>query len=147
MGSNNLTFLIEDKQGIPKPVRIAAFSVVGGPERSIDLDSAAEKDIISELHQARAHKNITVFLPPGKDKREMELLFELMSLAGNRAILTISFWYEKFTSRSSSEMASLRGRALIEVPTLVAKNLTMIEFYFKSVEFAFGPSEGYRPSI
>lgn len=48
-------------------VPINYFAVKGGANRLIDLTSADDISLVSELEQARKLRNITIYLPPSKN--------------------------------------------------------------------------------
>jgi hypothetical protein len=113
-------------QSIP----IISFSVEGGANRKIYLASSSDISITSEMEQARAHKNITLFMPPTKNHVDMEAAVELIGIALNKpADFGIDFWVEKRLGNNQLERLSLHEEnpALIKRPTVIAGHLLMIE--------------------
>lgn len=120
-GYTNATGKSEEirQYGVP----VDSFSVVGGADRTIRVDSASDISITSEFEQARGYKNITLFMTSIKNPLAMEVAMELVSVAREKKEIVISIVVEKYAKGKIIEALSLSDfKATLKRPPLVVDN-------------------------
>ena len=100
-----------------------SFSVVGGADRTIQLKSASDISITSELEQARAYKNITLFMSSEQNPLAMEAAVELITVAREKKEIVISVVAQRLAKGQVVEEVSLSDfKATIRRSPVVAEN-------------------------
>lgn len=96
-------------------IPINVFSVEGGANRLIDLSSADDLALLSEFEQARGFKNISLYLPTGKN---FELL-DLREICFHRLPLALSFYVQGVQSKTTIRRLTLVSpNAKVQSPPL-----------------------------
>jgi hypothetical protein len=141
--------LIYDGDKGSKWLPISSFSVVGGASRSLNLKSARDISITSELEQARLYKNITLFMPPQTDHRDMVAALQLTNFAINKTVLYVTFEIFKYTDGQEIESLSLEDdKAIItKQPNVVADQLLMIEVSLPAAKLLYSKYDSKRQHL
>jgi hypothetical protein len=88
---------------------VDSFEVHGGASRVIDLKTTDDISISSEFEQARALKNITLYLPPTSDYTDRNAALALNDIAINKLKVNVMVSVQRF-----AKAKMLEGLALID---------------------------------
>jgi hypothetical protein len=118
---------------------IQSFSVDGGASRTINLKSPTDMSISSELEQARQFKNLTLFMPPTKNHRDMETALQLSQAAVKKNLIAINFSIQKIIGQTLLEMISLidLGATVKMPPTIVGNHMLKIDLALSKTRIAY----------
>jgi hypothetical protein len=127
---------------------IDSFEVNGGASRVIDLKTTDDLSLSSEFEQARAFKNITLYLPPTSDHTDRDAALALTDIAINKLKVNVMVSVQRY---SNSKM--LEGIALIDQeatlknrPQTIPQHLLMVEINLPAVKMYRGKIQGTRIS-
>ena len=129
-------------------IPVESFEVVGGANRSIDLSSADDFSIGTELEQARSLKNIHFFIPPTY-KYVTEAALFLIDLNIEKLAPSTSFIIEKYSGSKIIEGFNLKDPAAIikQRPFIVGKRLLWVQLSLPEAHLyhgTFNPKNGMR---
>lgn len=127
-------------------VPVHSFEVSGGAYRFIKLSSTDDISISSELEQARALKNLTLYLPPTKDGTDMEVALELTNVALLKAPFTLALSVERYSGGKMLEgLALIAESATLKTrPWVVPLKLLMVEIKLPSAKLYRGKIQGAK---
>ncbi len=74
---------------------VSMIMVDGGTSRLINLSSADDFSLISELEQARAHKNLIIYLGGTRDHRDMKAALDLTYFGAQRIVISMILTIER----------------------------------------------------
>ena len=125
-------------------ISVQIFQVTGGAQRSIKLSSTDDISISSELEQARAFKNVVLFLPPTKDGSDMEVALNLTNYFELKKTLLMSLVVERYSSGKMIEgLALLDGEAtLLASPSVTEKRLLKLNINLPAAKLFRGTIKG-----
>jgi len=138
-------------KGVDVPVD--SFEVAGGAHRYIDIRSTDDISIISEFEQARALKNITLYIPPTRDGTDRNVALSLTNIALSQTLLTkifsplmIVLVIEKLSGGKILEMLILKisDGSLKNRPYVVGKQLLRVEISIQKARLLHGRIQGRR---
>ena len=144
--SNLLYEIIEDDKAKPERERIpiGVFRVDGGAKRFISMNSPDDDNIVSEMEQATAFKNITLYLPPTKDGKDMQVALSLTEVAlNNKLSLHMQIQVDKHSGGKKIEtfFLDISKATLIKRPyivTLENRPMLKVERRFSVVRWGHG---------
>ncbi len=128
----------------PANIFVSSFSVLGGASRTINLNATTDFSISSELHQARQYKNITLFMSPTDDGKDMQVAMELTEYAIKKAPMLLNVYIEKWADGKIIELLTIADfeASIKHPPRIVANRLLMIEVSLPSAYIRHGESKG-----
>jgi len=122
-------------------IPVYAFEVEGGVNRSIVIDSTNDIGITSELEQARAFKNISLWIAPGKSF-DARAVTELAEMAVKDLTLNLMFGIERYSDGKMLEGLALIDRAAgVYAPQTVEK-MVAVDFWIPSAKLYYGKIQG-----
>lgn len=122
-------------------IPVYSFEVEGGANRSIVLGSTNDISITSELEQARAFKNIMLWIAPGKGF-DARAVTELAEMAVKDMTLNLMFGIERYSDGKMLEGLALIDReAGVYAPQTVEK-LVAVDFLIPSAKLYYGKIQG-----
>lgn len=122
-------------------IPVYAFEVEGGANRSIIFDSTSDIGITSELEQARAFKNIGLWIAPGKSF-DARALTELSEMAVKEMKLNVMFGIERYSGGKMLEGLALIDRAAGVYPPQTVEKLVAVDFSIPSAKLYYGKIQG-----
>ncbi|HEY0769542.1 MAG TPA: hypothetical protein VGD31_04350 [Sphingobacteriaceae bacterium] len=138
-------------KGVDVPVD--SFEVAGGAHRYIDIRSTDDISITSELEQARALQNITLYIPPTRDGTDRNVALSLTNIALSQTLISKIFSpllvvliIEKFSSGKILESLLLKisEGSLKNPPYVVGKQLLRVEISIRAARMLHGRIQGRR---
>lgn len=129
-----------DKVGqIIEAIPIRSFWVEGGSNRTINLGSATDFSLTSELEQARSFKNITLIMSPTKDHADMKAAMNLTGFADRKTDFMLLLTVKKQVNKIIVEYLNLadRNATMKKPPTLTSQNFLRIEAVLPAAELDY----------
>jgi hypothetical protein len=125
---------------------VDSFEVQGGASRVIDLKTTDDISLASEFEQARTFKNITLYLPPTSDHRDMEAALALTEIAINKSKVNVMVSVQRFEKAKMLEGLALidQEATLKKRPQTVPPHLLMVEINLPAGQLYRGKIQGTR---
>jgi hypothetical protein len=136
--------IIEDDKEKPERANIPVgiFLVEGGTNREININSADDVNLVSEMEQAITHKNITLYLPPTQDGKDMQVALTLTEVAlNNKLSLHMQLIVEKHSKGKKIEVfyLNMTNATLVQRPHIVTiENGPMLKVILRFPEAYWG---------
>src|SRR5215203_2405173 len=82
---------------------VDSFEVNGGASRVVDLKTTDDISLASEFEQARAFKNITLYLPPTSDHMDRDAALALSDIAINKLKVHVMVSVQRYANAKMLE--------------------------------------------
>ena len=142
--ANIVYTIIEDNKEKPEKadIPVGVFRVDGGTKRFININSPDDVNLVSEMEQATTLKNITLYLPPTKDGKDMQVALSLTEVAlNNKLSLHMQVIVEKYSGGKKIEafFLNVNKATLINRPYIVTlENRPMLKVELRFPEAYWG---------
>lgn len=119
---------------------VSMIMVDGGTSRLIKLSSTDDFSLISELEQARAHKNLIIYLGGTRDHRDMKAALDLTFLGTQRIFISVILTIERrLNGKLLDGIAIYEESATCSQPIPALNKTMMINLKLEDAQIFQGP--------
>src|SRR5215203_1307636 len=132
-----LSYFVQDggaQKFITLEIPAYAFEVNGGANRNIVLSATDDISLTSELEQARAFKNLTIWIARADKKFNWKAFTELKEIADKEISLNLLFAVERYSDGKMLEGIALIDQGAGAYPPLFVENLIELDFWIPTAK-------------
>ena len=140
-----LSYFVQDGEAtkyVALEIPAYAFEVDGGANRYIFLSETDDIGIVSELEQARAFKNLTVWIEGTVKKFSWKSFNEMKEIADKKISLNLMFVVERYSDGKMLEGVALIDRGAGAFPPNVVEDAIALDFTIPTAKLYRGKMRG-----